>query len=183
RKPTVPLKNLLQRVIFPGGRDEDTLTTLASRLARLDRELDPAQRDQIVRVSGGATPAALAAALLRAFDPDAIAAHVDGHPDVDAAAIPPEEYEAAQRQLIAEACAPFDKPALRETLEALKREIEQAIDIFTLDEVASQGFDTAAKEKAAGLVQSFRDYVASHQAEIDALQILYGRPYGQGHTE
>jgi len=43
RQPTVPLKTLLQRVIFPGGRDEDTLTTLASRLARLYRELDPSQ--------------------------------------------------------------------------------------------------------------------------------------------
>ena len=34
RKPTVPLKTLLQRVIFPAGRDEDTLTTLAARLAQ-----------------------------------------------------------------------------------------------------------------------------------------------------
>ena len=29
RQPTVPLRSLLQRVLFPGGRDEDTLTTLA----------------------------------------------------------------------------------------------------------------------------------------------------------
>lgn len=102
---------------------------------------------------------------------------------IDAAAIPQVEYESAQRQLIAAACAPFDKPALRETLENLKRETEQAIDIFTLDEVASQGFDAAAKEKAVGLVQSFRNYLASHQAEIDALQILYSRPYRARLTE
>jgi type I restriction enzyme R subunit len=183
RKPTAPLKNLLQRVIFPGGRDEDTLTTLASRLARLDRELDDAQREQIVKASGGATPAKLAASLLRAFDPDAVATFASGDPEVDAAAVPRGEYETAQRQLIAEACAPFDKPALRETLENLKRETEQAIDIFTLDEVASQGFDAAAKEKAAGLVQSFRNYLASHRVEIDALQILYSRPYRERLTE
>ena len=54
RQPTVPLKTLLQRVIFPGGRDEDTLTTLAARLARLDRELEPAQRQQIATASGWA---------------------------------------------------------------------------------------------------------------------------------
>jgi type I restriction enzyme R subunit len=183
RQPTVALKALLQRVIFPGGRDEDTLTTLASRLARLDRELDPAQRAQIAEASGGKTPATLAAALLLAFDPDAIATSAAGDPEVDAAAIPAEEYDAAQRKLIAEACAPFDSPVLRETLETLKRETEQAIDIFTLDEVASQGFDAAAKDKAAGLVQSFRDYLAAHQAEINALQILYSRPYRQRLTE
>ncbi|HXI13787.1 MAG TPA: type I restriction-modification enzyme R subunit C-terminal domain-containing protein [Thermoanaerobaculia bacterium] len=183
RQPTIPLKTLLQRVIFPGGRDEDTLTTLASRLARLDRELDADQRAHIVKASGGVTPAALAAALLSAFDPDAIAARASGDPDADADAVPPEKFAAARQELIAAACAPFDKPALRETLETLKRETEQAIDIFTLDEVASQGFDAAAKDKAAGLVQSFRDYLESHQAEIDALQILYSRPYRQRLTE
>ena len=66
RQPTVPLKTLLTRVLFPGGRDEDTLTTLAARLARLDRELEPKQRQQIAAVSGGHSPATLAGALLRA---------------------------------------------------------------------------------------------------------------------
>ena len=183
RQPTVPLKTLLQRIIFPAGRDEDTLTTLASRLARLDREIDAAQRQRIIEASGGRPPAMLAAALLRAVDPDAIATRATGDPEADAALVPVAEYEAAQKQLMAEACAPFDKPALRETLETLKRETEQAIDIFTLDEVASQGFDAAAKDKAASLVQSFRDYLASHQAEIDALQIMYSRPYKQRLTE
>ena len=47
----------------------------------------------------------------------------------------------------------------------------------------SQGFDAAAKAKAAGLVQAFRDYLAQHQTEIDALQILYSRPFKQRLTE
>jgi type I restriction enzyme R subunit len=183
RQPSVPLKTLLQRILFPAGRDEDTLTTLAARLARLDRELEPAQRQQIATVSGGHTPSTLVGALLRAYDPDAIAERATGRPDAEPHEIAPEQYEASRRQLIAEACAPFDKPALRETLEALKKETEQALDIFTLDEALSQGFDTAAKAKAAGLVQAFRDYLATHQTEIDALQILYSRPYKQRLTE
>jgi type I restriction enzyme, R subunit len=183
RHPTVPLRNLLQRVIFKGGRDEDTLTTLASRLARLDRELDAGQRKEVEAASGGLTLADLTSALLRANDPDAIAAEATGDPEADAERVPPQTLEAARQKLIATACAPFDKPALRETLENLKRETEQALDIFTLDEVSSQGFDAAAKEKAAGLVQSFRDYLESHRAEVDALQILYSRPYRQRLTE
>src|SRR5664279_86958 len=79
RLPSVPLKALLKRVLFPAGRDEDTLTTLAARLARLDRQLEPAQRQQIANASGGQTPATLAGALLRAFDPDAIAERFSGH--------------------------------------------------------------------------------------------------------
>ena len=183
RQPTVPHKTLLQRVLFPAGRDEDTLTTLAARLARLDRELEPAQRQQIAAASGGNTPATLAGALLRAFDPDAIAEHAAGRPGAEAQEIAPARFEAARQELIATACAPFDKPALRETLETLKRETEQVLDIYTPDEVLSQGFDEAAKAKAAGLVQEFSDYLAAHQAEIDALQILYSRPFKQRLTE
>lgn len=183
RQPSVPLKNLLQRVIFPGGRDEDTLTTLAARLARLDRELEPAQRQQIATASDGQTPATLAGALLRAYDPDAIAERAAGRPGAETQEIAPEEFEAARQQLITEACAPFDAPALRETLARLKTETEQAIDIYTPDEVVIQGFDAAAKVKAAGLVQAFRDYLSQHQTEIDALQILYSRPYKQRLTE
>jgi len=183
RKPTVPLKTLLQRVVFPAGRDEDTLTTLAARLARLDRELEESQREQIVAASGGQTPATLAGALLRAFDPDAIAERATGRPGAEPQEVSPEDFKAVQQQLIDEACAPFDKPALRQTLEDLKRETEQTIDIYTPDEVLSQGFDTAAKEKAAGLVHAFRDYLEQHQTEIDALQILYSRPFKQRLTE
>jgi type I restriction enzyme R subunit len=183
RQPTVPLKTLLQRVLFPGGRDEDTLTTLAARLARLDRELEPAQRQQIITASGGHTPATLAGALLRAFDPDAIAERATGKPGASPDEIAPEKYEATRQELIATACAPFDKPALRQTLETLKQETEQALDIYTPDEVLEQGFDAAAKAKAAGLVQAFRDYLAQNQAQIDALQILYSRPFKQRLTE
>ena len=183
RQPSVPLKTLLQRVLFPGGRDEDTLTTLASRLARLDRELEPAQREQIVTASGGHTPATLAGALLRAFDPDAIAERATGKPGASPDEVAPEKFEATRQELIAAACAPFDNPALRQTLETLRQETEQALDIYTPDEVLEKGFDAAAKAKAAGLVQAFRDYLVQNQAQIDALQILYSRPFKQRLTE
>ncbi|HXB02021.1 MAG TPA: type I restriction-modification enzyme R subunit C-terminal domain-containing protein [Opitutaceae bacterium] len=183
RQPTVPLKTLLQRVLFPGGRDEDTLTTLAARLARLDRELDQTQRQLVAAASGGHTPATLAGALLRACDPDAIAEKAAGKIGAEPQEIASEKLEAAHQQLITDACAPFDKVALRNTLDSLKQETEQTLDIYTPDEVLSAGFDAAAKAKAAGLVQAFRDYIANKRAEIAALQILYSRPYRQRLTE
>ncbi|MEO8496131.1 MAG: type I restriction-modification enzyme R subunit C-terminal domain-containing protein [Planctomycetota bacterium] len=183
RNPTVPFKTLMQRIQFPGGRDEDTLTTLASRLTRLDRTLEPEQRSQIAAAAGDRSPAVLARALLDAFDPDVIAAQAAGKPDAAPEEVAPEKFAAVQQDLIAAACSPFDKPALRDTLEKVKRETEQAIDIYTPDEVLAQGFDEAARAKAAGLVQAFRDYCEQHKAEIAALQILYSRPYKQRLTE
>jgi type I restriction enzyme R subunit len=64
-----------------------------------------------------------------------------------------------------------------------KQDAEQTIDTVTIDTVLSQGFDATAKAKAAGLVKAFRDYLTVHQTEIDALQILYSRPFKQRLTE
>ena len=182
KQPTVKFDKLLLGVAL-GKRDEDTLTTLAGRLARLDRELDSAQRQQITEIAGGKTVAQMSAALLRAIDPNAIAERATGMPGTSPAEVAPEKFEAAKKELVLEACAPFDQPALRDTLVKLKQQNEQTIDTVTADVVTHQGFDAAAKEKAANLLKSFRDYIEQHQAEITALQILYSRPFKQRLTE
>ncbi len=182
KQPTVKFDKLLLGVAL-GKRDEDTLTTLAGRLARLDRELDSAQRRQITEMAGGKTIAQMSATLLRAIDPNAIAERAMGNPGASPAEVAPEKFEAAKKELVHEACAPFDQPALRDTLVKLKQQNEQTIDNVTADVVTHQGFDAVAKDKAANLLKSFRDYIEQHQAEITALQILYSRPYKQRLTE
>jgi len=180
--PTVAFDKLLLGIAL-GKRDADSLTTLAGRLARLDRSLAPDQRRQVVEAAGGQTLAQMSAALLRALDPDAIAQAAAGKPDTASQEVAPEKFESAKQQLIFAACAPFDKPALRETLVRLKQVNEQTIDTLTADVVTHQGFDAAAKEKALATLRSFREFIESNRAEITALQILYGRPYRQRLTE
>jgi type I restriction enzyme R subunit len=182
KKPNVKFDQLLLGVAL-GKRDEDTLTSLAGRLARLDRELDPAQRSEVTELAGGRTVAQMSATLLRAIDPDAIAERATGKPGSSPDEVTAEKFAAAKNQLIVEACAPFDAPALRETLVKLKQLNEQTIDTVTADVVTHQGFDAAARERAAGLLKSFREYIEQHKAEITALQILYSRPYKQRLTE
>ena len=75
RKPTVAFDNLLLMISF-GSRDADTLTTLASRLSRLDREIDERDRQTIRDASGGKDPSDLANALLDAVDRDKVREHV-----------------------------------------------------------------------------------------------------------
>jgi type I restriction enzyme R subunit len=182
KQPTVKFDKLLLGVAL-GKRDEDTLTTLAGRLARLDRELDSIQRKQVTEIAGGKTVAQMSATLLRAIDADVIAEKATGKPGAAPQEVAPEKSEAAKKQLILEACAPFDNPALRDTLVKLKQQNEQTIDTVTADVVTHQGFDAAAKAKAATLLKSFREYIEQHKAEITALQILYSRPFKQRLTE
>ena len=149
----------------------------------MDRELDATQRQHIATVAGGKTLAHLAASLLRAVDPNAIAEFATGKPGASPAEVSDESMEAARTALVTAACAPFDAPTLRDTLVKLKQQNEQTIDTVTADQVTYQGFDAAAKERAAGLLQSFRDYIEQHRTEITALQILYSRPFKQRLTE
>ncbi len=64
---------LLLDVAF-GKRDEDSLTSLASHLARLDRALKAEQHKQIAVLSSGATLGQLANQPLDAINPDQIVA-------------------------------------------------------------------------------------------------------------
>lgn len=181
RQRTVKFHQLLLGVAL-GKRDEDTLTTLAGRLARLDREISPEDRREVEALAGR-TIGQMSATLLRAIDPDAVAQKATGRPGASQSEVAAEPFEAARKQLVAEACSPFDQPALRDVLAKAKQAAEQTIDTVTIDTVVSQGFDAAAKDKASNLITSFRAYIEEHRAEIAALQILYSRPYRQRLTE
>ena len=182
RQRTVAFDKLLLGVAL-GKRDEDTLTTLAGRLARLDREISRDEAGKLAALSGGRSLSELSGTLLRAIEPDAIAEKATGKPGASPAEVAPDAMQAARQQLADAACAPFDVPALRDALAKAKQDAEQTIDTVTVDTVMSQGFDAAAKEKASALLESFRGYIEQHQAEITALQILYSRPFKQRLTE
>jgi type I restriction enzyme R subunit len=182
RKRTVSFDKLLLGIAL-GKRDEDTLTTLAGRLARLDREISRDEAKKLSVLSGGKSLSELSGTLLRAIDPDAIAEKARGIVGATPTEVAPEQYEAAKKELADAACAPFDLPALRDALAKAKQDAEQTIDTVTIDTVIEQGFDAAAKDRAASLLKSFRDYIELHRAEITALQILYSRPFKQRLTE
>ena len=79
RKPTEKLESILLGVAL-GKRDEDTLTTLAARLARMDQALSDSEKQGIAAVTGGKTLAEMSRALLQAIDPDVIAEKATGRP-------------------------------------------------------------------------------------------------------
>lgn len=181
RKPTEKLESMLLGVAL-GKRDEDTLTTLAARLARMDQALSDSEKQSIVAATGGKTLADMSRALLQAIDPDVIAEKAAGR-KAEAQEIDAELFEQTRQKLVMEACAPFDKPEVRDTLARAKQQNEQTLDVTTIDIITSKRIDAQAKEKAEATVRSFREYIDEHKAEIEALQILYSRPYKKRLTE
>jgi type I restriction enzyme R subunit len=161
RKRTVSFEKLLENVAS-GASDEDTVSSLAHRLSRLEHKLPPEDQAKIREAAGGRSLNELAGVLVDALDLDRIALAAD---------------PAAEGQRLREAAlAPFDKPALRNLLVDLKRASEVVIDNLSADTVISSTFDPAAAEK---IISSFRSFIDEKQDEIVALSILLGRPAAQ----
>ena len=181
RKPNVPLKDLLQGVAI-GHRDDDTILSLANRLIRLAKQLDDKALGRITKAAAGATLPELAKSLLGALDPDQIvaaaiaAAQAQGISRTEES-LTEEELQTARSQRVASACAPFDQPELRETIEAARREHEQIIDHVNLDEVIFSGYSAQAEGAAHKVIQTFAAYIAAHKDEIAALGFFYQQPY------
>ena len=66
---------------------------------------------------------------------------------------------------------------MRQTIAAVQKSHEQVIDEITRDEVTVSEFAQAAKDKAVAMTKEFEQYLTRHKDEIEALQILYNRPY------
>lgn len=175
RKRTVSLKRLLDDV-GDGVHDVDTLSSLAGRLAKLDRQLNEADHYTIAAIAGGMTVHDLSHTLLDAIDPDhhqAVAMQSYGTDDPT-----PEQVAAAAESVMQQAANILtDNPRLRKTLLDLQQRKEQVIDTVTVDVVLEAGFDPAATDRARSTVDSFTMFIEEHIDQITALQLLYSRPY------
>ncbi|MCO6457477.1 MAG: DEAD/DEAH box helicase family protein [Pirellulaceae bacterium] len=180
RKPSVPLDKILN-LVAAGAANDDVVSTLASRLARLDQEVDPIQAAAAQEASGGKSLSELSAGLLKSIDPDS-------NTQLAAAKFSiPEDQEPSERQIaevereqMAAALKAFHNPNLREAILAAKRSLEQVIDEQTPDQLLRAGFDAEALEKAKSMLTSFRKFIEENKDEIEALQVLYSVPYRAG---
>lgn len=177
RKRNVSLEKLMEMVAF-GNREADVLSSIASRLARLDRQLTKDDRKALEQLTGGEPVTNVVHLLVNAIDPDE---HLRAAQQATGKQEPaPEEIAAAAKSLITEAAKPIaTNPALRNRITAIKKSYEQVIDTISQDVVQAAGYSEDARDKADALVKSFEKFISTHKDEITALQILYSRPYKQ----
>ncbi|MFH1817832.1 MAG: type I restriction-modification enzyme R subunit C-terminal domain-containing protein [Pseudomonadota bacterium] len=183
KKPSVSFERLLQAVAF-GNTEDDVITSIAGRLARMEHRIS-AEDDARIRVaSGGLGLKDLAHQLVTSLDPDLTTVRfdpttvrpepVEGLPSDTVRSV---EGQANQARITA--AKPLCDPALRQLILDIKAKNELTIDHVSQDQVIEAGFSQAALDRAKGLVQSFEQFIADHKDEITALQILYAKPYKQ----
>ena len=170
RQPSASLEKVLNYVA-QGGSDPDALTTLAGRLARMQREFSPDQLAELRELADGKSFPELANDLLKAVDLDAQAAKAR---EIAGGGEPSEEQrKTAVDQLVQEAVTPFMKAKFRRRLLEIRLQNEQTIDRHTIDEVLYSGFDATALDKAQTKVKDFRTWIEQNRTELTALQLLY----------
>ncbi|MHB1423320.1 MAG: type I restriction endonuclease subunit R [Gemmataceae bacterium] len=180
RKPSVPLDKLMN-LVATGVADPDLASTLAARLARLDRQLDAPKRQEIASQAGGQDLPTLIGQLLRSIDPDAQAQRA-----VEKFLLPPgqtpttEQLDKVEQEMVAAALRPFHNPKLRNLVVSINKALEQVIDEVTADELMEAGFSAQAKAKVEALVKDFRQFIQDHKDELEAIRLLYSRPYRSG---
>ncbi|PKO71612.1 MAG: type III restriction endonuclease subunit R [Betaproteobacteria bacterium HGW-Betaproteobacteria-14] len=163
QKKAVPFDKLLQAVAL-GNVEPEVLSSVAARLARLERDIGDADKTKVIEASGGHSLKDLARNIVDAirFSPSPAGAG--------------EGRGEGGEGLLQQAVKPLADPKLRNLILELRQKADQIIDIVTQDTLLEAGFSAAATERAKSLVQTFEAFIEKHKDEITALQILYNRP-------
>lgn len=175
RQPGVSLQKLLQAVAT-GNVHPDVISTLASRFARLEKELSGAERTRIEQTSGGASLKEITNGLVDALSPDSHLDRARTHfklgPDVEPT---PTQLEKARTGMLRDAAALLiGKPELRHLILDLRKTHDQVIDTTSEDEVTEAGISQEARDRARVLVVDFERFIEQHRNEIVALQLIHG---------
>jgi type I restriction enzyme R subunit len=175
KKRYVSLEKLLQAVSL-GNTEHDVISSVAGRLARLDKKINKEEQAEVKELAGGKSLKSLTHGLVESLDPDK---HIEqakkDNPGVDK--LSDDQIKQASNKLITEAAKPLYKPDLRKTLVELHKSAEQTIDTVSKDEVLVADYSKEALDKAKETVTSFEKFIEEHKDEITALQVLYSKPY------
>ena len=177
RKPTESMKNLLTAIAM-GTRDEDTLTTVAGRLTRIDRIMTDDEKNKFKDISNGIDIKSIVENVLNAFDEDFVEEKTI---EKYGSSITQEQIKQVKSELIEQSCEPFYNPKLRDYILKVKQTHEQIIDDVNIDTVTFSGWSENYSEDALKTIKDFRAFIEDHKDEIDALDIIYNQKYKNKH--
>ena len=174
-KPSVPLKDLAMGVMM-GASDSDTVSSLAGRLARLAKQLEPADHKKLEAHTGGKPLSHIVAGLFNAIDADRVEARALELAGMPVGSDPGEALrDQAQAELVKQAAKVLNGELI-ELIDRIRREREQIIDHDTLDQVLHAGWQADSVEVARQQTEDFAAWLQAHRDELEALTIYFNVP-------
>ncbi len=175
-KPGVPLKDLAMGIYAGGAYDTDSVSSLAGRLARLNKQLDADDQRRLREAAGGVELSHIVGQLFNAIDADLIEARALELAGLPVGNDPGDTLrDQAQQQLVAQAANLLNGEFI-ELIDTIRREKEQTIDHDNLDSLLYAGWSQDSAAQSQALAQEFADWLAANRDEIEALSILYHIP-------
>ena len=174
-KPSVPLKDLAMGVMM-GASDSDTVSSLAGRLARLDKQLDDKERARIAKKAGGTPLLVIVGELFNAIDGDRVEQKALEIVEQPVGTDPGESArDLAQKALVSQVANVFNGELI-ELIDTIRRDKEQTIVHDDLDSVHKAEWAGETTENAKTLTREFAEYLKEQTNEIDALTIYFHTP-------
>ncbi len=179
QNPTVPFSKLLKALRY-GKPKIENLSSMASRLSRLQKKLTDKQLGEIEKITHGKVLSDFASGFVEAIDEDRIFEQAQkefGKTGLYKEYAPKKKEleEIAQKRMIS-ALQPFIGNAkLMERLPEIKSEVEQIVDDVSIDIVEEAGYSPIAKEKAKAIIKSFQKFISDNKEELTAIQVFYNK--------
>jgi type I restriction enzyme R subunit len=174
-KPSVPMKDLAMGVMM-GASDTDTVSSLAGRLARLDKQLDDKERSRIAGKAGGIPLLTIIGELFNAIDGDRVEQKALEIVSQPAGTDPGESArDQAQKELVSQVATVFNGDLI-DLIDSIRRDKEQTIVHDDLDNIITAEWAGETTDNAKALVEEFADYLQGQADNIDALSIYFHTP-------
>lgn len=174
RTKSVSLQQLLERAATFTITAEET-ASLASRLARLERQLSPEEERELAEIAGGVPLTGITKRLVAVTDPDEIAAVIE-HAPVNEHGQP--DVQAAMRKWVDHVVEPLAaNPQLRQRILEMRSAHDRIIDEVSTDQLIMAG-GVIDYDKCKHLVSSWKQFLDEHRNDISLLHVLYAQPHG-----
>jgi type I restriction enzyme, R subunit len=176
RQPNVSFEKVLQSIAM-GNTHPDVVSTLVSRLIRIEKSFTEDQKKVLEEISGIQLKQ-LCHNIVEATEEDVIVKAVrEKHnlkPDEEHTT---QQYEDTRKELVKSALRPVYDPKYREKILEIKKDNEQIIDPVSLDVLMEWGFSEEAKTSAKNLINNFQEFLEEHKDELELVKAYYSKSY------
>jgi len=153
-----------------GKPKREYLSSMASRLSRLQKRLTEKQNEEIRKISGKELKE-FAKEFVTSIDEDEILK--EAQKEFGENPTRTQVDEIAQKRMKETIKVFIGNRKLMERLPEIKRETDQIIDVVSVDYVEEAKFSPLATEKAKSTISSFREFIKKNRDELHAIQIFY----------
>jgi type I restriction enzyme R subunit len=174
RTKSATLKQLLERAAT-FTISEDETATLAARLARLERELTPKERQEITELAN-VPLTKITSNLMTIADDDVLVGIEESVPKTADGEPEPKALAAAMREYINTVVTPLaGNAALRTRLLEIRASHDRIIDEVSVDELLQSG-GVVDYDKCREVINNWKQFLLDNKDEITLIHLLYSQP-------